>query len=212
MRLIGVLMVFAGCHPEGMVVPDGRPVPDAPPHGLGISVTWRADPAVPGPMTDAVTVTDVVFQLDFLELLSDFGADGRTTHSRFQLHWADGVVPAPDVFPDAPVARYQQISISLRSGPAQPAYQIQGMWQDQDAGKTRPFRIVDATPLDIPISCDANLPAGGSTSVAIRLDLKDVLESIDFKTVPEQGGVLVVDGQQLMAVHSRVPQAFKLDD
>jgi len=213
MRLIGVMLVCVGCHAGGTMQPDSAIVPDVPVSGLGVSVTWNADPALPGSVTDKITVSDASFQVDHLQLLSDAGADDRTTRSRYQLRWSSSMTPSNEMFPDAPVAVYQKISLDIRPGfPLPYAYQIEGTWRG-DGEELKPFKIVDMSPLSIPIDCSVTLPAGGLGSIAIRVDLQDALNSIDFTHVSEQDGMLLLNGGlQLADFHDRMTHAFKLDD
>jgi len=211
MRLLGVLLVLVGCHGAGSVTPDASTEPDAPPRLQGLTVTWRARPSVPGMVTDKITVTDVVFQLEHLQLLSDAGG---TTHTRLQLEWGSRGEPADEEFPEAPVAHYQQILLDMRSDARPPfsyAYKIEGTWQDdEDSG---PFRIADPMILEVPVACDVMLPASGSV-VAIRLDLRNALNGINFKNLPMDGGVRVLSGgPQLMGLRDQLMKhAFVQDD
>ena len=215
MRSIGVLLVIAGCHTGGPMMIDGGvgSDPDGPKGALGLTISWNADPELPGPVTDKITVLDATFQLEYLQLVSDVGADDRTTHPRFQLHWSDNGMPDDDVFPDAPVATYQKISISMRSGQLQPAYQIQGTWRDDDEHETKPFVIVDNVPmLTIPIDCDEMLSAGGSVMIPIRMDLKQAIGNVDFGKFTPQGPLLVLSsGPELMSVRGKLMRSFVLD-
>lgn len=211
MRLFGVLLVV-GCHFGGTASPDSATEPDVPPQGHGMTLTWNADPSLPGPVTDKITVTDVVFQLEHLQLVSDAGADDRTTRSRYQLEWKAGVSPEPEMFPDAPIAVYQRVSLDLRPDVQPPfAYQITGTVNVEDEDK--PFRIADPALLDIPVACSAALPVGGSVSIAVKLDLRDALNGIDFKSVPEINGTLVLSGgPQMMGFRKQLIRAFSSDD
>ncbi|TMQ21687.1 MAG: hypothetical protein E6J91_02365 [Deltaproteobacteria bacterium] len=154
MRLIGVLLVIAGCgNPDVPITPDGHPLPDGPPRVGGLTVTWNADPALPGEVDDKITVTEATFQIEYLQVESDLGLAERTTRSKFQLRWTSGVAPEPDTFREAPAATYQSVLIGIRPAPGQPAYEIKGNWQDDEAGSgagaggmMRPFRITDGQP------------------------------------------------------------------
>lgn len=205
MRLLGVLLVLVGCHGAGSVAPDASTEPDVPPRAQGMTVTWNARPSVPGMISDQIMVTDAMFQLEHLQLVSDAGG---TTHTRLQLAWSSQGAPADEEFPDAPVARYQQILLDMRSDVRRPfSYQIEGIWQDNES--PRPFRITDATILEVPIACDVALPANGAVTVPIRLDLRGMLDAIDFGSLPLKDGTLVLDsGPQLLLIQN----AFVLDD
>jgi len=215
MRLFGVLLVLVGCSPGNTVMPvDGSTEPDVPPRAQGLTVTWNAQPSLPGMINNNVMVTDAVFQLEHLQLLSDAGG---ITHTRIQLEWnADGQ-PSDEVFSDAPVARYQQILLDMRSDVHPPfsyAYQIQGMWTDDNSSNARPFRISDSVVLDIPVACDVALPANGAVTVAVRIDLRDALGGINFKNLQVESGVLVLDGGPALnpVRDDLVRQTFSLDN
>jgi hypothetical protein len=204
MRLLGVLSVLVGCHGAGSVAPDASTEPDVPPRSQGLTVTWTARPSVPGMLTDKITVTDAVFQLEHLQLVSDAGG---TTHTRLQLAWGGDGMPPNEEFPEAPVAHYQQILLDMRSDARPPfsyAYQIQGTWEDD--GDSGPFRIADPMILEVPVACDVMLPASGAVTVAIRLDLRNALNGINFKNLQmDNNGVRVLSsGPQLAGVREQL--------
>src|SRR5690349_5867846 len=210
MRLLGVLLVIAGCHFEGTSpgAPDGGTEPDMPAASSGMVLNWTANPALPGQVTDKVIVSDAIFQLEHLQLVSDAGADARTTRSRYQLEWKAGTAPAQEMFPDAPVAVYQRISLDLRPDVQPPfAYQILGTWHDEDEDK--PFRIADPVLLEIPIDCSVSLPAGESVAITVRLDLRDALNSVDFRMLQSINGVLLPRrrGTVLSPLRTKLTQA-----
>lgn len=216
MRLLGVLLVLVGCSPGNTVMPsDGSTEPDVPPRAQGMTVTWNAQPSLPGMVTNNVLVTDAVFQLEHLQLVSDAGG---TTHTRIQLEWNSDGSPPDEVFSDAPVARYQQVLLDMRSDVHPPfsyAYQIQGMWMDNN-NNSRPFRISDSAVIDVSVACDVALPANGSVTVPVRIDLRDALNGIDFKNLPrDDDGVSVLGpgpGPGLPGLRDDlVHQTFSLD-
>ena len=65
----------------------------------------------------------------------------------------------------------------------------------------------------MPIACDVALPANGSVTVAVRLDLRNVLDGIDFKNLKMEDGMLVLDsGPQLLPLRQLIQHAFVVDD
>lgn len=223
MRLIGALLVFAGCgNPGTQIMPDGAPVHDGPPRVGGLTVSWDAQPGLPGEVNSKFTVTEATFQLEYLQVESDVGPAEKTTHSKFQVRWADGAAPDQDVFPDAPAATYRSVLIGMRSAPGQPAYQIKGNWEDDEEGGgtgaggtgSRPFRITDnVSSLMLQLPCQKTLPAGGAIAISVKVDLKQVLDNLDFKNIPPMGGVVVVDaGPLLTAVRSQIGKVFALEN
>lgn len=213
MRPIALLLLAVGCHADNPVVPDAMLEPDTPPQQHGVSVTWHANPALPGPVTDRITVTEATFQLEHFQLLSDFGADNRTTRTRYQLAWNAAGAPEPEEFPEAPAGVYQRVLIDMRAnGIPSYSYEIRGTWRDGD--ELKPFRVVDRQQLEARIDCSANLPAGGSTDIALRLDLRNALGRVDWERVPKDGdGVLTLNGgMQLGTLHDDLEDAFEIDN
>src|ERR1700704_4832395 len=65
MRFFWPMLVLAGCQPGGVGSPDATDgSPDVPPRGQGLFVTWRADPGLPGVVSDKITVLDAMFQME----------------------------------------------------------------------------------------------------------------------------------------------------
>ncbi len=230
MRRIGLLLLFVACHAEPSIMPDDAPV--VPKEGpveepdSGMVLSWNAKPALPGPVTDEIIVTEVTFQLEHLQLVSDAGADDRTTHTRYQLSWSADGRPREDSFPTAPVGTYQKIVLDLRPGNQVPfAYEILGTWRDRSpggpvggggggggGGDPRSFRITDMGTLTLPVLCSVSLPPGNQVEIAIRLNLRDALAAVDFKQLQPIGGVLVMPpGPQLVGFRARLQRAFSVD-
>jgi hypothetical protein len=220
MRFLGALLVFAACHsgggvsPEVDASPDGPPVDtDASPSGRGLWVTWRADPALPGIVTDKVTVTDATFQMDRLQVIGDAGSgDARTTHSKYLLTWNAQGKPAQERFPDAPVGVYSKILAVMMPGSlGESAYEIHGTWMNSSS-QPIPFEIRDRVLVSLSIDCDEDLPAAGSAMLGIKVDLKDALNSVKWEDIVPDDGVLEVEGPQLLQFRDRLKKAFKLDE
>jgi hypothetical protein len=214
MRFSWALMVLAGC-------PGGNPaMPDTPgggddgsQHSPGLFVAWHANPALPGVITDKITVSNAWFQLDHLQIVGDAGNDTRTTHSKFLLTWDSSTAPPQESFPSAPVGVYSRITIAVMSGSlGEDAYEIHGSWKNA-AGQPRNFEIRDRKVLSIAFDCDAMLTAAGSANLGIRVDLRAALSGIDFAGLEEgDDEIELKEGPQLLDFHERMKGAFRLDD
>jgi hypothetical protein len=210
MRFLGCLILLVGCHIGGAVVPDTPDDPgDGSQRGLGIFVDWRAEPSLPGTLTDEITVSEAMFQVDHFQLLADAGS---VTRARYLLTWDAESEPQQDAFPDAPPGVYSKVALVMMGGNlGEDAFRIRGTWRDNDL--TIPFEVSDINQLSISLDCDETLPAGGSASVAIRLDLRDAISGIDFTSLGLDDGVLELkDGPGLITFRSRLQQAFTLDN
>jgi hypothetical protein len=219
MRFLGALLVFAACHSDGGMSPgadaspDGPPIDTPVPPTVGLWVTWRADPALPGDVDGKITVTDATFQMDRLQVIGDAGIDARTTHSKYVLAWNAEGKPAQERFPEAPVGVYSKIlAVMAPAGPGANAYEIHGTWRDGGSSQPIPFEIRDRLLVNLSIDCDEELPAAGSAMLGIEVDLKDALNTIKFEDIMPTGGVLEVEGPQLMQFRDRLKKAFKLDE
>jgi hypothetical protein len=218
MRFLGALLVFAACHSGGPVSPGADASPDGPPIDtplpptVGLWVTWRADPALPGNVDGKITVTDATFQMDRLQVIGDAGTDARTTHSKYVLAWNAQGKPAQERFPEAPVGVYSKILAVMMPGSlGESAYEIHGTWMNSGS-QPMPFEVRDRLAVSLSIDCDEDLPAAGSAMLGIKVDLRDALNSVKWEDIVPDNGVLEVDGPQLMQFRDRLKKAFKLDE
>ena len=217
MRLLGVFVVFAGCHSGSMAMPDAKiGGDDAPSAGLGIFVAWESNPSLPGPVSQDLTVSDVTFQLKSFQLLGDAGDAIR---SKYLLTWSSLTEPLEESFPDAPAGVYSKVTLDFGGSIVDYSYQIHGTWKDDFGGgggrAPRPFKIEDHAPLTAVLDLSTTLVAAGSAEVAIRLGLADALKGIDFHKVNTDEGVLVLDEDnpdQLNPFRSRLQRAFQIDN
>jgi hypothetical protein len=218
MRLIGVLLVLVACHdPAGSVtpptdsqVPPGQDVPTA--QTLGVFVNWDIRPTLPAQVSGQMTINEVLLQVSHLQLVSDAGADESTTRSTYQLHWAAGMGPPKDTFPDAPVALYQKMLLYIGPPSFQSsAYQISGTWRDGGSNPEKPFLITDQNGFMSSINCNMMLPAGSSITTGIQVDLRGVFDNIDLDKVPSKDGVITLEGgPQLTTIRMRLQKSFDL--
>jgi len=209
MRLIGVLLMIAGCQFSGMARPDAPSAPGDGQHGPGMFVTWKANPTIPGMLSDTLTVSEATFQIDHFQIVADAG---NVTRTNYLLAWNPTSAPNADAFPDAPPGMYSKVTLAMMTGSQGDfAYQIRGTWRD--GGLTKNFEIRDGSALSVGFDCSEVLGAAGSATVGIKLDLRDALGGIDFTKAEDDDGVLELsDSLELSALRSRLMSAFQLDN
>jgi hypothetical protein len=220
MRFLGVLLVFAACHSESVASPDAASVPDAAPHSLGMFVAWSATPALPGALTDQLTVAQASFELARFQIVGDAGpGDARTSHAKFALIWDAYGTPPRESFPDAPVGVYSKLTLDMMPGTLAPyTYDIQGSWLQHNSrggGDTLwPFRIRDFQSLSLSYDCDQTVPADGSATIAVNVALRDAIDNVQFDKLPNVGGILVLTtgDLQMPGFRDRLARAFTIDD
>lgn len=211
MRLLGVLMVFAGCHNGGSAMPDTPAgTDDGSQHGLGMFVSWNAQPALPGPLTDKITISEATFQLNHFQIVAD---SGNSMHSRYLLAWSSGMTPSQEMFPNATAGVYSKASLDLGGTLVNYAYRIRGTWTDDKGPK--PFEIADDQPFMIVLDCNKMLAAAGSAEIVIRIDLRNALGSIT-KDLEDDDGPIEISNRNnmaaLQAFRGHLQDAFKTGD
>jgi hypothetical protein len=213
MRLVGVtILAVAGCH-TGMAPDADAPIPtsDSNPHALGVFVPWSADPTLPGSLDDKHTVDDITFQLAHFQIISDSASgDNRTTHSHFLLKWDDSHQPQQDAFPDAPEGVYSKVTLDMFGNLIDYAYEIHGTWKDGE--QIRRYKIHDRTPLEVSLDCNQTLAAAGSATIAITIDLRDAINSVDYKQLDVDNGVseLGTTDPQIVEFRDKLGKGFKV--
>jgi hypothetical protein len=211
MRLLGILVVFAACHPGGMEGPDASAGGDGSDQGLGIFVAWEASPPLPGPVSDKITVTDVSFQLKSLQLVADAGGG---THTKYFLTWSSLSEPPVDAFPDAPAGVYSKVSLDMGGTLIDYAYQVRGIWKGDGDGPKQ-FLIEDHAPFTVDLDCHKVLMAAGSAKLAVRIDLRDTLNGIGFDQLDEHDNMLVLDNGNVLEMgpfRDRLQRAFGIHE
>ncbi len=159
--------------------------------GAGATVTWASRPAIPGEIEDGLTVTAMRFGLMDLRLVSDAGA---VDLGRDELAWSAGVAPMADVAMDAPAAVYASIRGMVARGTGTYAFEIAGV------ADGTPYVVRDTEPLALTIPFPAvTLPAGGGFTLDVRVRVENLVEDIDFATLPLEGGIRVLDGRPATA-------------
>lgn len=213
MRHFWFLLVFAGCHPGSAVGPDAPDAPgDVPAPPRGLFIEWNATPPVPGPLGDRLTVTELMFHLEHLQITSDAGSSS-TTRSRYVVAWNASDRPTQEAFPDAPAGVYSKVSLAMIGGQGDYSYRVDGTWQAPD-DSTVAYRIEDRMPLILGLDCEATLSAGGAATLTIELDLTDAIEGIDFERLWDDGQTRIdlFAGPELNDFRDRLKGAFQVDD
>ncbi len=197
--LLGTLLAVAACGGDDGGGPgtldaatssDAASSSDAPSPGL--TVTWTAQPPIPGPFEGNVLVTSVKVELARLEVIGDAGSTNDTTQNNFDITWSATQAPPSIAFFTAQPGLYSKVSLAIDGDVVAPSYEILGTVMI--GGTTEPFKISDTAALEVDIdNYDIQLTAGRSMTVPIRFDLDDALDAIDFAMLPKVGGVRTMD-------------------
>jgi len=205
-------MVLTGCQAGGSAMPDTPGgTDDGMRPGPGMFVSWKANPALPGDVTDKLTVSEATFQLNHFQIVAD---SGGSMHSKYLLSWSQGTTPALEVFHDATPGVYSKASLDMGGSLVAFAYRIRGVWTDDRGAK--PYKIEDDVPLTVQIDCNQTLPAAGSAEIDLEVDLRDPLGVVSFKDLDDQDGPIEISRDQnaavLQAFRDRLLHAFKADE
>jgi hypothetical protein len=183
-----LLVVLAcACHTSAMNAPDAAADTSSGPAGLSIPIAIQ--PAIPGPVKDAVVVDEVTFKLLSLRVAGD-AAQVATGHE-IDLTWKDGQAPDPIVFDTAPTGLYSKETLRVDGQLVDNSYWINGHVTVN--GTTSPFKIYDRDYLEFYLYGDANLAPGGSAQVSLLFELDHALESIDWTQIDYDNGTYVLD-------------------
>lgn len=190
--------------------PDAPPASDAP-NAASVRVTWTSMPPIPGPIKNDIDVATAAFRLAQLQIVGDGGSGGTTTLDDILLEWSpDHSMPPMLTFEQAPLGLYSKISFDVVADASRAAFDISGAVKI--GAVTEPFRIYDTEPLDIEIDgYDVELEPGRSVQMAVQLDLKPVLESLEYEQFPLIGGVRTLGpaDAQINDVRDALADAFE---
>jgi len=197
--LLGTLLAVAACGGDdggSPGTPDAATSSDAATNAdalsPGLTVTWTAQPPIPGPFEGDVLVTSVKVELARLEVIGDAGSTDDTTQRDFDITWSATQSPSPIAFFSAQPGLYSKVSLAIDGDVVAPSYEILGTVMI--GGTTEPFKISDTAALQVDIdNYDISLMAGRAITVPIRLDLDDAVDAVDFALLPKVGGVRTMD-------------------
>ncbi|HEU4731355.1 MAG TPA: hypothetical protein VFT22_25855 [Kofleriaceae bacterium] len=177
-----------------------------------MSVQWKANPELPGKVSDKLIVSAATFQVNHFQIVAD---SGSVMHSRYLLAWDSSGGPAKEEFDDAPAGVYSKATLDLGGSLVAYAYQISGTWTE-DGKEPKPFVIEDADSLSLSVDCNTTLSAPGSGEIEIKVDLSDPLGMISFKDIDDEDGPIMVTAQMnmpsLLLFRTRLPHAFHSDN
>lgn len=198
--VIGCLLVAAACGgddgsspgtPDAASANDAAPSSDA--GASGLSVVWSSNPNVPGTIDSQVTVTSAMFAIARLEVVGDAGSPGATTADGIDATWSSTLQPLPIQFDGAPAGLYSQVTLQLDGELVAPSYVIKGTARINGMNG-QPFEISDTRNIELDISgYTVALSPGSTATVPIRLDLRKLIETVNFDMLAMSGGVYTLD-------------------
>jgi hypothetical protein len=158
----------------------------------------------------------VVLGVTMLRAIGDAApGDVRTTRTDDKLsafEWKDGQNPVPHLFPEAPPGMYSKVELRIADSiHADAAVDISG--RVPRGGNVVPFQIKTLVAA-VPISIDVNvvLPPRGTETVTIEVDVADLIEDIDWGTVPltGDGRLFIGDGDpQMSKMTTKIDDVFR---
>lgn len=176
---------------------------------FALRVRWGAVPALPGPVSTSIEVTQASFRVLRLQVIGDASGGAATTARQLELAWAGlSGDPPPTVFPQAPAGLYSQVAFDLDAQQGM-AYEISGV--ARIGGGLEPFHIVDTEELEISVDGFAvMLEPGNTAEIPIVLDLARALSRVNFTQLPVIEGVRELDesGAQIEQLREDLAVAF----
>ena len=219
MKVLLACLLAAGCGGSGTGgntsdasgSSDALGLNDAPTSLTGLLVSWTANPALPGELRPDLNVSSATFHLARLQVIGDNGQP--MIQSPFEIKWAaseGGSNPPTIGFASAPSGLYSQITLNIDAPLVDTCYEIFGT--TKIAGVTEMFHIHDRNALNVDIkNYNITLTPGGTVTAAIRLDLKDAIDSVDFSLLTVDNGYREMDtfDPQMDEFRDRLKTSFK---
>ncbi|MCB9560764.1 MAG: hypothetical protein H6708_10195 [Kofleriaceae bacterium] len=187
---LGAALLTAACGPGGGDDPDAGDGPDGG-GGNGLTFEWRA-PDVDQALPAGVTIDKLVLKLRDLRAVGD--AAGNETHLESQQIELDSPTKVgTTTFPQAPPGIYSAFEFRVDRG-----FDGEGSWQVEGTvdlgGDTVNFLIEDEGTASVSLDlAGLDLPPGEGRTVAIDVDLAAVVDGIDWASLPQQSGQIVIE-------------------
>jgi hypothetical protein len=197
--LVGCLLVAAACGggtgPDPSALDAAASVDAASSSDAassGLTAVWSSNPDVPGMFDNGITVSSAMFAIARLEVVGDAGTPGATTATNLDITWTSTLQPSPVYFGGAPSGLYSQVTLQLDGDLVAPSYVIKGTASINSIEE--PFEISDTKNIELDISgYNVALSPGSTATIPIRLDLRGLLDSVNFGALPLEGNVRKLD-------------------
>jgi hypothetical protein len=209
--VVAAAIAAGGC-PAG----DENPPIDAPGDGggggNGLTLQWNSRPStIPSGPSSNVTIDRVVFRQDDLRVVGDAGS---LELDRDRLEWSRGIAPTELPVTGALPGLYSRLLFELEGsedGNLAYAYEITGTVKINNM--FQPFTIRDTAELSLSLELSVTLPAGGSATIPVRIEIDRIVDVVSFSQVPRQDGRYLVDesSPQISSVRAAVRAAFSIN-
>lgn len=182
---------------------DAQPIP----HGLLVS--WKAMPPLPGPLKTDLAVTSATFNISRLQVIGDSGQP--MTSTPFGIGWSAETVGDPPTvgFSSAPAGLYSQVTLEMQPAGTS-TYEVRGTVKV--GATTKPFYIHGTMDIDLDITgYTVTFSPGTDATLAIKIDLKPPVESVDFAMVQDVNGTLELgpSDPQMAEFRDKIDETFK---
>ena len=201
---------LTGCPGEDTGTPDGGT--DGGTQGL--TLRWRAVPGVPSG-EDNPNVTRATFRIRSLKIIGDAApGDAATSRENLELEWRSGKAPTPLLFDQAPPGKYAKIDLIFR-GDGKDTYELSGMARRN--GTDYPYELEDSGQfsISVPLPSSTTLAPGGSLTLGVRIDIRDIVKDLNFDNARLEAGKLIIDDETpsvLAAARAALVKAIHFDE
>ncbi|MCE9577925.1 MAG: hypothetical protein K8W52_32640 [Deltaproteobacteria bacterium] len=156
--------------------------------GTGLTFSWQSVPTIPGDVGGGASIDEAQLIVRNLRAIGDSApGDERTTTPMATLLWNGQTTPAAINYPLAPPGLYSHVELRADGGLFD-ALVIHG--HAVQGGTTYPFELEVDGPISMSLPLSLELPAGGSASARIDIDLGAVVDTIDWETATIDDGKL----------------------